>query len=161
MSRERHQEVHARSSISTRRSRSFARRPASRRPDSRRGIYASAARCDTRLSRRGNRSNGGSPLARERRDGKKKRGRRDEFLQDGGNFILARTSGRATNDVVLSDPLLPPLLRRSPIMLRARRPRRWFCQHYRNRFPPVVYLTLDQDFSTRSSFTLLIRLDAE
>lgn len=126
------------------------------------GIYAPAVGTIPRLSRRENRSNV-RPLARTNRErGKRKRERerererkkRDEILQDGRNFTLA--------DGDDYDVSLPALA--FPVMFRACHPRRWSCQPYRNRYPPVVCLSgslyphecLGLDiFPSRLHFTLL------
>jgi hypothetical protein len=101
--------------------------------------------------------------ARERRDEKSEKDR--NRAMGGGGGGRARANKRGTSSLSCSslvgilslhpsigtpdddddddndDARRPPVSpRHSPIMSRACHPRRWSCQPYRNRFPPVVYL---------------------
>lgn len=126
------------STVFRRQSRSRARRPTSRRP-ALVGDLCVRHRNDTRLSRRENRSN--ARPSRGRRDGERKRQRETERERGLRSCrmvgILSLRERRNNARTAASSP--PPSSWRSSIMLRACHPRRWFCQPYRNRFPPVVY----------------------
>lgn len=100
-------------------------------------------------------TNGGGGESDTEREGKK----RDEILQDGRNFTLADGDEYHSTS--------PLSLRRlaSAVMFRACHPRRWSCQPYRNRYPPVVRLSprlfISANagpgcFPSRLHFTLLI-----